>query len=70
MQNLLQEKLGKNLIKIKKIFIDNFKRHLALNIASMMQSYSNQKYELVLSKYDNKNQVTLIDMEIFSKQAQ
>ena len=24
---------------LKKIFIDNFKRHLALNIASMMQGY-------------------------------
>ena len=50
----------------KKIYIDNFKRHLALNIASMMQGYSDQKYELTKSKYDNKNQVTLVDMEIFS----
>ena len=50
----------------KKIYIDNFKRHLALNIASMMQGYSDQTYELTKSKYDNKNQVTLIDMEIFS----
>ena len=50
----------------KKIYIDNFKRHLALNIASMMQGYSDQKYELTKSKYDNKNQITLIDMEIFS----
>ena len=32
----------------------------------MMQGYSNQKYELVNSKYDEKNKVTLIDMEIFS----
>ena len=50
----------------KKNYIDNFKRHLALNIASMMQGYSVQTYELTKSKYDNKNQITLIDMEIFS----
>ena len=50
----------------KKIYIDNFKRHLALNIASMMQGYSDQTYELTILKYDNKNQITLIDMEIFS----
>ena len=50
----------------KKIYIENFKRHLALNIASMMQGYSDQTYELTKSKYDKKNQVTLIDMEIFS----
>ena len=50
----------------KKIYIDNFKRHLALNIASMMQGYSDQTYELTKSKYDNKNKITLIDMEIFS----
>ena len=50
----------------KKIYIDNFKRHLALNIASMMQGYSDQTYELTKSKYDQKNQVTLVDMEIFS----
>ena len=50
----------------KTTYIDNFKRHLALNIASMMQGYSDQTYELTKSKYDNKNQITLIDMEIFS----
>ena len=50
----------------KTTYIDNFKRHLALNIASMMQGYSDQTYELNKSKYDNKNQITLIDMEIFS----
>jgi len=50
----------------KKEYIKLFKRHLALNIASMMQGYSNQNYELVNSKYDEKNKVTLIDMEIFS----
>ena len=48
-------------------YIKIFKRHLALNIASMMQGYSNQNYELVNSTYDKKNKVTLIDMEIFSE---
>ncbi len=47
-------------------YIKLFKRHLALNIASMMQGYSNQEYELINSNYDEKNKVTLIDMEIFS----
>ena len=32
----------------------------------MMQGYSNQNYELKNSTYDNKNKVTLIDMEIFT----
>ena len=50
----------------KKIYIKNFKRHLALNIASLMQSYSNQKYSLINSRYDEKNKVSLIDMEIYS----
>ena len=51
---------------LKKDYIKNFKRHLALNIASMMQVYSNQKYELLETKIDNKNKIVLIDMEIFS----
>ena len=50
----------------KKEYIKNFKRHLALNIASLMQGYSNQKYSLINSKYDEKNKVSLIDMEIYS----
>ena len=50
----------------KKKYIKNFKRHLALNIASLMQGYSNQKYTLINSKYDEKNKVSLIDMEIYS----
>ena len=50
----------------KLYYIKLFKRHLALNIASMMQGYSNQKYELTNSNYDEKNKVTLINMEIFS----
>ncbi len=50
----------------KKEYIKLFKRHLALNIASMMKGYSNQKYELTSSKYDEKNKVSLIDMEIYS----
>ncbi len=51
----------------KKEYVKNFKRHLALNIASMMQGYSNQKYELSNSKIDKKNKIILIDMEIFSE---
>ena len=31
-----------------------------------MQGYSNQKYSLINSKYDEKNMVSLIDMEIYS----
>ena len=50
----------------KKEYIKHFKRHLALNIASMMQGYSNQKYSLTNVKYDEKNKVSLIDMEIYS----
>ena len=50
----------------KKEYIKNFKRHLALNIASMMRGYSNQKYKLSQSKIDQKNNIILIDMEIFS----
>ena len=52
--------------EIKIEYIKLFKRHLALNIASMMQGYSDQQYQLTNSKYDEKNKVTLIDMEIFS----
>ena len=47
-------------------YIKLFKRHLALNIASMMQGYSNQNYELTNSNYDEKNKVSLINMEIYS----
>ncbi len=50
----------------KKEYIKNFKRHLALNIASLMQGYSNQKYSLINSKYDEKNKVSMIVMEIYS----
>jgi len=52
--------------EVKLNYIKLFKRHLALNISSMMQGYSDQKYELTNSSYDEKNKVTLIDMEIFS----
>ena len=31
-----------------------------------MQGYSNQKYSLINSKYDENNKVSLIDMEIYS----
>lgn len=50
----------------KNEYVSLFKRHLALNIASMMQGYSNQRYKLVNNKYDSKNKVSLIDMEIFN----
>jgi len=50
----------------KKKYISLFKRHLALNIASMMQGYSNQTYLLKNSRYIEKNQVNLIEMEIKS----
>ena len=50
----------------KKTYIKLFKRHLALNIASMMQGYSDQYYELINIKYDKKNKVSLIDMNIMS----
>jgi len=46
-------------------YINLFKRHLALNIASLMQGYSNQKYKLTDSRYDEKNKVNYIDMEIY-----
>ena len=52
--------------EVKIEYIKLFKRHLALNISSMMQGYSDQKYQLANSSYDEKNKVTLIDMEIFS----
>ena len=48
----------------RKTYIDLFKRHLALNIASLMKGYSNQSYELIDSRYDEKNNVNYIDMEI------
>ena len=47
-------------------YIKLFKRHLALNIASMMQGYSNQNYELTNSNYDEKNKVSMINMDIYS----
>tara|TARA_Y100001970_G_C14076762_1_gene772425 strand:+ start:398 stop:1000 length:603 start_codon:yes stop_codon:yes gene_type:complete len=50
----------------KKEYISLFKRHLALNISSMMQGYSDQEYKLINVKHDSNNNVSLIDMEIFS----
>ena len=52
--------------EIKLEYIKLFKRHLALNIATMMRGYSDQNYKLTNSSYDEKNKVNLIDMEIFS----
>ena len=59
------ESWGKSNKETKKEYIKNFKRHLALNIASMMQGYSNQQYKLSESKIDSNN-IILVDMEIFS----
>ena len=50
----------------KKEYIQLFKKHLALNISSIMQGYSNQEYELINSKYDEKNKVSMINMEIYN----
>jgi len=33
----------------------------------MMQGYSNQKYKLINNKFDSKNKVSLIDMEILNQ---
>ena len=52
--------------EVKKEYIKLFKRHLALNISSMMQGYSDQQYQLTNASYDEKNKVTLVNMEIFS----
>ena len=49
----------------KKEYIQLFKKHLALNISSILQGYSNQKYELINVKYDEKNKVSMINMEIY-----
>ena len=51
----------------KNQYISLFKRHLALNISSMMRGYSNQKYSLVKSDYSSKNKVSLIDMKILNE---
>ena len=48
----------------KKKYIKLFKRHLALNIASLMQGYSDQEYSLINSKFDESNDISLIDMKI------
>ena len=51
----------------KKNYIQLFKRHLALNIASMMQGYFDQDYNLINAKFDSKNKVSMIDMEILNE---
>ena len=50
----------------KKEYVQLFKKHLALNISSLMQGYSNQEYELINSKYDEKNKVSMINMKIYN----
>ena len=52
---------------VKKDYISLFKKHLALNIASLMQGYSTQNYKLSNSKFDNKNNVYTVDMEIINE---
>ena len=52
--------------KTREEYILLFKKHLALNIASLMQGYSSQEYSLINSKYDEKNKVSMIVMEIKS----
>jgi len=52
--------------KTQEEYILLFKKHLALNIASILKGYSNQEYIFINSKYDEKNKVSLIDMEIKS----
>ena len=51
----------------KRIYIQLFKRHLALNIASMMQGYANQSYSFINTKVDETNKVFMIDMEVLDK---
>ena len=51
----------------KKTYIKSFKRHLALNIAAIMEGYSGQTYSLIQIKNDEANQVILIDMEVLSE---
>ena len=48
----------------KKNYIKLFKRHLALNIASIMKGYSNQTYSIIDSKHDEINDVIFINMEL------
>ena len=52
--------------EVKIEYIKLFKRHLALNISSMMQGYADQEYQLTNTSYDENNKVNLINMEIFS----
>ena len=50
----------------KKEYIELFKKHLALNISSIMEGYSNQEYVLTNAKYDANNRVSMINTEIQS----
>ena len=53
--------------KTKKEYINLFKRHLALSVASLMQGYSNQEYKLLNTEYDSQNNVNMIDMKIINE---
>ena len=50
--------------EVRDEYIKLFKRHIALNLTSMMQGYSNQFYAIVDSRYNQKNKTYMIDMEI------
>ena len=41
--------------EVRDEYIKLFKRHIALNLTSMMQGYSNQVYAIVDSRYNQKN---------------
>ena len=50
--------------EVRDEYIKLFKRHIALNLTSMMKGYSNQMYAIVDSRYNQKNKTYMIDMEI------
>ena len=50
----------------KKKYIVLFKRYLVMSIDSLLQAFSNQEYKLTNSNYDQKNKLTMVDMEIFN----
>ena len=50
--------------EVKKEYVELFKKHLALTISAIMEGYSNQEYEMMNSKYDEKTKVSMIEMKI------
>ena len=53
---------------VKKDYISLFKKHLALNIASLMQGYSTQNYKLSNSKFVS-FQFTFLEISLLSSTA-